>query len=97
MAAPFYKLFFYQLFFVVENFKTRYNNKKRNAYQEGNMDSKERLIQIKEASGMNWKEFSAYIQIPYRTVQDWERGNRKMPEYLLRLMEYKLRIEKIIE
>lgn len=61
------------------------------------MDSKERLVQIKEASGMNWKEFSAYFQIPYRTVQDWERGNRKMPEYLLRLMEYKLRIEKIIE
>ena len=61
------------------------------------MDSKERLIQIKETSGMNWKEFSAYFQIPYRTVQDWERGNRKMPEYLLRLMEYKLRIEKIIE
>ena len=61
------------------------------------MDSKERLIQIKEASGMNWKEFSAYFQIPYRTVQDWERGNRKMPEYLLRLMEYKLRIEEIIE
>ena len=61
------------------------------------MDSRERLIQIKEASGMNWKEFSAYFQIHYRTVQDWERGNRKMPEYLLRLMEYKLRIEKIIE
>lgn len=61
------------------------------------MDSKEKLVQIKEASGMNWKEFSAYFQIPYRTVQDWERGNRKMPEYLLRLMEYKLRIEKIIE
>lgn len=60
------------------------------------MDSKERLIQIKEGSGMNWKEFSAYFQIPYRTVQDWERGNRKMPEYVLRLMEYKLRMEKLI-
>ena len=61
------------------------------------MDSKERLIQIKEGSGMNWKEFSAYFQIPYRTVQDWERGNRKMPEYVLRLMEYKLRMEKRID
>ena len=61
------------------------------------MDSKERLIQIKERSGMNWKEFSAYFQIPYRTVQDWERGNRKMPEYMLRLMEYKLRMEKLID
>lgn len=61
------------------------------------MDSKERLIRIKEESAMNWKEFAAYFQIPYRTVQDWERGNRKMPDYLLRLMEYKLRIEKIID
>ena len=61
------------------------------------MDSKERLIQIKERSGMNWKEFSAYFQIPYRSVQDWERGNRKMPEYVLRLMEYKLRMEKLID
>jgi putative transcriptional regulator len=61
------------------------------------MDSKERLIQMKEGSGMNWKEFSAYFQIPYRTVQDWERGNRKMPEYVLRLMEYKLRMEKLID
>ena len=25
------------------------------------MDSKERLIQIKEGSGMNWKELSAYF------------------------------------
>ena len=61
------------------------------------MDSKERLIQMKEGSGMNWKEFSAYFQIPYRTVQDWERGNRKMPEYVMRLMEYKLRMEKLID
>lgn len=61
------------------------------------MESKERLIEIKEESGMNWKQFAAYFEIPYRTVQDWERGNRKMPDYLLRLMEYKLRIEKLID
>lgn len=60
------------------------------------MNSREKLIELKEQSGMNWKEFSMYFEIPYRTVQDWERGNRKMPDYLLRLMEYKLRIEKII-
>ncbi len=59
------------------------------------MDSKEKLIKLKQESGMNWKEFSAYFDIPYRTVQDWERGQRKMPDYLLRLMEYKLRIENL--
>lgn len=57
------------------------------------MNSREQLIRLKEESGMNWKQFAEYFQIPYRTVQDWERGNRKMPDYLLRLMEYKLRIE----
>ncbi len=59
------------------------------------MDSREQLIKLKEDSGMNWKQFAEYFQIPYRTVQDWERGNRRMPDYLLRLMEYKLKIEKL--
>ena len=27
-------------------------------------------------------------------MQQWELGDRKMPEYLLRLMAYKIRIEK---
>ena len=57
------------------------------------MDEKERLLKLKEESGFNWKEFSAYFEIPYRTVQDWGRGKRKMPSYLLRLMEYRLKME----
>ena len=60
------------------------------------MNSKERLIEMKEESGMKWKQFAAYFDIPYRTMQDWERGNRKMPDYLLRLMEYKLMVENLI-
>ena len=42
---------------------------------------------------MNRREFSDYFGIPYRTIQEWELGNRKMPEYLYRLMEYRLRVE----
>lgn len=61
------------------------------------MDEKEQLIKLKEESGFNWKEFSAYFDIPYRTVQDWEHGKRKMPSYLLRLMEYKLKMDKRIK
>ncbi len=60
------------------------------------MDEKEQLIRLKEESGLNWKEFSAYFDIPYRTVQDWEHGKRKMPPYLLRLMEYKLKTDKMV-
>ena len=41
-------------------------------------------------SGEELLEFAEYFEIPYRTVQDWELGNRRMPYYLLRLMVYKV-------
>ena len=57
------------------------------------MESKLRLIELRYSTGMNRREFAEYFEIPYRTVQEWELGNRKMPEYLLRLMAYKIQIE----
>ncbi len=58
------------------------------------MEQKERLIELRTSTGMNRREFADYFEIPYRTMQQWELGDRKMPEYLLRLMAYKVRIEK---
>jgi DNA-binding transcriptional regulator YiaG len=50
--------------------------------------------ELREASGMNMKQFAEYFEIPYRTVQNWENGVNKCPEYLLKLMQYKLEKEK---
>ena len=61
------------------------------------MDSKDYLVELRERTGMTRKEFCEYFEIQYRTVQDWELGNRKMPDYLLRLMEYKIRMEQGIK
>lgn len=61
------------------------------------MDSRERLIELRKSTGMNRREFSEYFGIPYRTVQDWELGNRQMPEYLLRLMVYKIKMEEVFK
>lgn len=61
------------------------------------MTSQEFLCKLREESGMNRREFSEYFSIPYRTVQDWERGKRKMPDYLLRLIAYKLEAEKLLK
>lgn len=58
------------------------------------MESKHTLIELRDSTGMSRKEFAEYFGIPYRTVQEWELGNRKMPQYLLRLMIYKIRMEK---
>ncbi len=45
---------------------------------------------IREESGMNRKDFSEWLGIPYRTMQEWELGRRMMPEYVLRLIAYKV-------
>lgn len=52
--------------------------------------------ELRLASGMTRQQFCAYFGIPYRTVQDWELGNRPCLQYVLDLMEYKLRKEGII-
>ena len=60
------------------------------------MDSRDYLIELRNSTGMSRKDFCAYFEIPYRTLQDWELGNRKMPDYLLRLMAYKIEMEKLV-
>ena len=59
------------------------------------MEAKEELRKLRESTGMNRKEFCEYFDIPYMTVTDWELGNRRVPQYLLRLMAYKIEIEKL--
>ncbi len=44
---------------------------------------------------MNRKELCEYFEMPYMTETDWELGNRRIPQYLLRLMAYKIEIEKL--
>lgn len=61
------------------------------------MDNREYLIELRTSIGMTRREFCEYFEIPYRTLQDWELGNRKMPDYLLRLMAYKAKMEKLAE
>ena len=49
---------------------------------------------IRKEAGMERKQFCEWLKIPYRTMQEWELGRRKMPEYVLDLIEYKVRAEK---
>ena len=61
------------------------------------MEAREELRKLRESTGMNRKEFCEYFEIPYMTETDWELGNRRVPQYLLRLMAYKIEIEKLAE
>ncbi|MCI6730716.1 MAG: transcriptional regulator [Lachnospiraceae bacterium] len=45
---------------------------------------------------MTRKDFSIHIGIPLRTIEDWEAGRRRPPEYIPRLIEYQLKYEELI-
>ena len=68
------------------------------------MEKKEQLIKqiniltkTREQLRMNRTEFSHYMQIPLRTLEEWEAGRRQMPNYVLRLITYYTKMEQFIK
>ena len=59
------------------------------------IDSSSIIKSLRKFKGMTRKEFCAYLNIPYRTLQDWELGNRTMPNYMLRIMAYAILLDVI--
>lgn len=55
-----------------------------------------KLKKIREDLAMNRTEFSQYIGIPLRTLEEWEAGRRMMPEYVLRLLTYYTKMERLL-
>lgn len=51
------------------------------------------IKELRTKSGMTQAQFSEYFGIPKRTIENWEGGQRKCPQYVIDLIEYKLRKE----
>ena len=49
---------------------------------------------IRNETGMTRPQFSDWLGMPLRTLQAWEKGTREMPDYVLRLIAYKVHMEK---
>ncbi len=69
--------------------------------EKNKMDKEERkrrmasmCIKVREQTDMNRKQFAEWLGIPYRTMQDWERGVSEVPDYVLSLIDYKVKNEK---
>lgn len=45
---------------------------------------------IRSSTGLSQSQFSAALNIPKRTIEDWEQGKRKCPEYVAELIEYRI-------
>ena len=59
------------------------------------MERKDMIKTLRESTGMNRKEFCEYFGIPYRTATEWERGTRKMPDYVFRLLAYRIKMDNL--
>lgn len=45
-----------------------------------------KLKQIRIEKGMTQKEFSEFLGVPFRSIQNWETGQRRCPEYVEKLI-----------
>ena len=61
------------------------------------MDTAEAIKELRGITGMSRREFSDYAGIPVRTLEDWEAGRRTPPEYIPRLLAYRIKYENIYE
>ena len=59
------------------------------------MDIAVEIRKIRESVKMSRKAFSEHTGIPVRTLEDWEAGRRKPPEYIPRLISYQLKYEEL--
>ena len=48
------------------------------------------IREMRTQLGDTQSEFAARYNIPFRTIQNWENGVRKPPEYIMNLLEYRI-------
>jgi len=49
--------------------------------------------ELRQKAGMTQKAMAEYFHIPQRTVEEWDAGRRKVADYLLELMVFKLQTD----
>lgn len=54
------------------------------------------IKELRKAANMTQQKFSDYFGFSKRAVESWEGGKRQCPQYLIDLIEYKLKNENII-
>jgi len=54
------------------------------------------IRRLRTESKMTQEQFANYFEIPKRSIENWETRARKCPEYLEKLIKYKLKKEGII-
>lgn len=51
------------------------------------------IKEIRALTGLSQTDFSEKYNIPKRTLQDWEYERRNPPEYVINLLEFKVKYD----
>lgn len=54
------------------------------------------IKEIRQSAGLSQAKFAAALNIPLRTVQAWEIGERSCPDYVIELIAYRVAHDKSI-
>ena len=46
--------------------------------------------EIRAGTGLSQVAFGAALHIPRRTIEEWEAGNRKCPQYVVELIAFRV-------
>lgn len=52
--------------------------------------------EIRQSTGLSQQKFCDLLNIPKRTLQDWEQGLRQCPEYVVELIAYRVKHDRKI-
>ena len=52
---------------------------------------------IRASTGLSQSKFAAALNIPVRTLQKWEIGERACPEYVVELIAYRVKHDPMFE
>jgi putative transcriptional regulator len=53
------------------------------------------IKKIRKLTGLSQSKFCEKYHIPPPTLRHWERGDRECPEYVLEMLEFKVRKDKV--
>ena len=54
------------------------------------------IKEVRKALGLSLKKFSERYKIPLRTLENWEGNKNTPPDYVLELLEYKIKNDLVI-
>lgn len=52
---------------------------------------------LRSKTGLSQSKFASVVGVPVKTLQSWEIGIRKPPDYVISLIEYKIKNEGLIK